>query len=112
MAVLPVDLCLESYGAAVHVVDSLLSSGFYLRLRNRMAEKVPGSRNFEDVVRVSSGELCFEQAQALWLVDVCGCSYDEAALEARTGRQQIASRVAGGRQLIRQSLETSPVAAG
>lgn len=63
---------------------------------------LPGGSDFARSVRAAAGELPFPQAQALWLVDVCGCSYAEAAAEARTTRESILCRVAGGREALRR----------
>ncbi len=110
--IMPLDICIESYGAAVHVVDSLLSSGFYLGARRRSSQPVaPESASFDRLVQSASAELPFSEAQAVWLVDVCHCSYDEAAHEAHTSRDEIAIRVAAGRMSIRSAIAAELVAA-
>lgn len=54
------------------------------------------------LVRAAASELPFAHAQALWLVDVCGCTYTDAAAEASTTRGSIVRRVAGGRKALRR----------
>jgi DNA-directed RNA polymerase specialized sigma24 family protein len=63
---------------------------------------LPSGSDIAQSVRAAAGELPFPQAQALWLVDVCGCSYAEAAAEARTTREGIVRRVASGREALRR----------
>jgi DNA-directed RNA polymerase specialized sigma24 family protein len=125
---MPIDMCIESYAAAVHVVDSMLSSGFYLRSRpgddlviepgstesrlvNELGDqgRVPANTNFGDAVRRAASRLPFDEAQALWLVDVCGSSYEHAADEARTTGSVIANRVAEGRRSIRCQVASESV---
>ena len=104
---MPLDLCLDSYGTAVHVMDSLLASGLYLRIRSDVDEAVQTDDvdDFDQVVRGAVAAMPFEQAQALWLVDVCGCGYDQAAQEVLTTRTVLGERVAQGRRFIRSCLE-------
>lgn len=63
---------------------------------------MPWDADIARSVRSAAGELPFRQAQALWLVDTCGCSYDDAAAEAGTTPGWIVRRVAGGRKELRR----------
>lgn len=54
-------------------------------------------------MRSATQTMPFEQAHALWLVDVCDCSYDQAALETGTSRDTIAADIAD-RRFVRTSL--------
>ena len=57
----------------------------------------------ETIRRVAS-ELPFEESHALWLIDVCGCSYASAATQACVDADTIRSRVANGRHRLRAQL--------
>lgn len=117
-------VCVETYGAAVHVIDSLIGVsaepvtrrglrshfGRGPNQRTAVAELTHGDAAFAQQVRRAIHGLCFEQAQALWLIDVCNCSYAEAAAEAAISRDELAARVATGRRAVREGLATSPVA--
>ncbi|MFT4989112.1 MAG: DNA-directed RNA polymerase specialized sigma24 family protein [Acidimicrobiales bacterium] len=61
---------------------------------------------FVNQVRNATERLPLDQAHALWLVDECGCSYDQVAHETNTYRTTIAERVANGRHFIRAMLVT------
>lgn len=120
------NICLESYGAAVHLMDSLMGvspahasrSLCHVRVRSRAHRQKlalptglpakPPSRaadhEFADRVRTAAAAMPFEQAQALWLVDVCRCSYDQAAAEAAVPRAEIVDRVSQGRRTVRHQL--------
>ncbi len=121
-------LCLESYGAAVHVMDSLFGVSAEQTTRplrhvrfNRSAQRSasgvsttprPTALSSVDAVfayrvRVAASGMPFEQAQALWLVDVCNCTYDEAAAEASVSRDEIVARIVDGRRFIRANLAAS-----
>lgn len=51
-------------------------------------------------VRVAAAALPLKQAESLWLVDVCGCDYAQAAAEAGADERTIANRVRRARQSI------------
>jgi len=59
---------------------------------------------FADAVFVAVDTLPIDQAQALWLVDVCGCSYQQAAIEASANQAAIARRVRRGRETVRHRI--------
>lgn len=124
------ELCIETYGSMAPFLDGQMV-GALPRLR-RVAESgrhsgpvsAPVAAKVErDVPRpvTSVGEslarrvqniadrLPFLLAQALWLVDVCGCSYREAAEELSTTPEVIGRRVAAGRAEIRAQLLQPPV---
>ena len=100
------DICVESYGMVVHALDT----GFMSHLSNLGF----GSERFQKLRSVSepacqvkqqADGLPFSQAKALWLVDVCDCSYDQAATEMRLDRATLAATVADGRHRIRSGIE-------
>lgn len=55
-------------------------------------------------VRRTAAELPFEESHALWLVDVCGCSYADAARQSCVDADTIRARIASGRQRLRAQL--------
>ena len=126
------NLCFESYGAAVHVMDSLLGVSAeqasrplrHARFRRSAVRHEqpdsnqpspdparPVSAAFVNQVRGAANAMPFEQAHALWLVDVCQVSYDQAATESGVARDEFAARVAAGRRFIRDSITSLTPAA-
>lgn len=55
-------------------------------------------------IRTAASQLPIREAEAIWLVDVCGCSYTQAAAEARTSPQTIACLVSRARPAIRRNM--------
>ncbi|NNF63098.1 MAG: sigma-70 family RNA polymerase sigma factor [Acidimicrobiia bacterium] len=55
-------------------------------------------------IRTAASELPIREAEAIWLVDVCGCTYAQAAEEARTSPQTISSLVSRARPAIRRNM--------
>jgi hypothetical protein len=100
-----VDLRIKSCLAFGHSVDALwvgtvrnVLTGFGRRGEESAAiPAVPTARE-------AAGELPMEQAAAVWLVDICGSSYADAAVELGCSREVIATSVAAGRVQIRQRL--------
>ena len=77
------------------------------RLRRRPASKEVGpcpEALFGPNVRAATERLPQAQAEAIWLVNVCGYSYERAAITTGVSRGQVAERVAEARQRIRQEL--------
>lgn len=144
-AVITLNMCLESYAAAVHVMDALMGASAERTHRPlRHARRFLGAARvaplegwgvvassslgsnalmptvvdqssaddsivaFANQVRKATERLPFDQAYALWLVDVCGCTYDQAANETNTSRTTVAERVADGRRFVRAALVTEP----
>jgi DNA-directed RNA polymerase specialized sigma24 family protein len=111
---MPVDVCVESYAAFVHAVDALLSTTWFMHTRVASAngsdptwlrsEFFDSRRSFTDLVRQQVDALPIEQAHALWLVDVCDCSYEQAAAEIGASVPVIAGRVRSARRQIRHRL--------
>jgi predicted DNA-binding protein (UPF0251 family) len=100
------DICVESYGMMVHALDTgfvshLSNLGFRADRRQRPQTEVQDPCP----VKQHADELPFRQAKSLWLVDVCGCSYDQAAAEMRIDRADLAASVAAGRTSIRDGIE-------
>lgn len=60
--------------------------------------------NGPSVVADAVAELPAVEAHALWLVDVCGCSYLEGALEMRIDRDTFSRHVRSGRRRLRHLL--------
>lgn len=58
-----------------------------------------------DKVREVVDTLAFEQACAIWLIDVCDCTYQQAAFEMRLPPAEVANNVRRGRETVRQYLE-------
>ncbi len=52
--------------------------------------------------------LPFLLVHALWLIDVCRCGYDEAAVELGTTPEVVAERVAAARETIRDEIVHKP----
>lgn len=96
------DMCVETYGAAVHIFDAIVGSGILLRSKPGEQRTVPAPPSILDArVRAAADRLPFIEAQALWLVDVCGCSYDHAADVVGIERHVFASRVRDARRAVR-----------
>lgn len=72
--------------------------------RLRTGTKKSRRSDFAEDVRSSAAALPYEQATTLWLVDVCGCTYVEAAIEMRSSRTDVEHHVAAGRQSLRREL--------
>ena len=106
LAFMAMDICVESYGIVVQALDT----GFVSHLSNLGFRADRRQRTHLEVqdpspVKQHADELPFRQAQSLWLVDVCGCSYDQAAAEMRIDRVDLAASVAAGRTNIRDGIE-------
>lgn len=59
---------------------------------------------FESAVRDALPSLTIDEASALWLVDVCGVSYAEAADSMGCSKRAIERSVTNGRRRIRDSV--------
>lgn len=66
----------------------------------RLAEHEP----FETAVRHATDRLPLDQAHALWLVDVCGLTYADAAAETHTTPKRFAKRLHTARTTIRKAV--------
>ena len=114
------DLCLEGAGWLLMMVDTNAPgvAGFLPR-RSSPTAAVPSQVEFapepktsvaagpidrRQQVRMAAAELPIDQARAVWLVDVCGYRYDDAAAALRVDRTDIAARVAMGRRAIMSSV--------
>lgn len=58
-------------------------------------------------IKRAAANLPYDDAQALWLVDVCGHRYGTAAKEAGTSTGELADRVRSGREQIRADIKSS-----
>ena len=63
-----------------------------------------GHETFEAAVREATDCLPLDQAHALWLVEVCGLTYAEAAAETGTKPRRFAKRLRTARTTIRKAL--------
>ncbi len=100
------DICVESYGMMVQALDTGLMnhlSTWTARAERRYRSEPAIVEGLHEVKEHADG-LGFAEARALWLVDVCGCNYAEAATEMRISRDELAAFVAGGRTRIRAGL--------
>lgn len=59
---------------------------------------------FDAAVRHAADRLPLEQAHALWLVDVCGLTYTQAANETGTTPKRFAKRLHAARSTIRKAV--------
>lgn len=59
---------------------------------------------FAHDVRAAADRLPFRQAHAVWLVDVCGLTYAEAATEIGTTPERFAKRLHAARTTIRKAV--------
>lgn len=103
------DICVETYGAAVHIFDAIVGSGILLRGKDGERRAMPEvvAPTFDARVRFAADGLPFAEAQALWLVDVCACSYGEAADMAGVDREVFSSRVRSARRAVRSAAAIS-----
>lgn len=62
-------------------------------------------RNFDLAVRAAVSKLPFAQAQAVWLVDVCGAPYAQIADETGADRRSVTRHVNCARHAIRDHVE-------
>lgn len=100
-----IDLCIEGSGWVIHAIDGASNALTVLRrftaFTHRPATSVLPCDRAEQTRRAAS-QLPIDQAQAIWLVDVCGYSYSAAADVIDADHETVAARVSRGRQNIRQ----------
>ncbi len=63
-----------------------------------------GHETFEAAVHHAADRLPLDQAHALWLVDVCGLPYAQAATETGITPKRFAKRLHAARSTIRKAL--------
>ena len=102
-----IDICLEAYYGVGHTIDALWFGQVRHALglgRRANIEVAPSTSPNEGSLcaRSAAALLPFEQARAVWLVDVCGCDYAEASTHIGTTKDQVATYVADGRVEIRR----------
>lgn len=128
------ELCIETYGSVAPFLDGHASAALP-RLRRvigpagqsdsaaaktasaerrrpralAVADRSPADELLARRVQAIATRLPFLLVQALWLVDVCGCTYRQAAEELSTTPEAIGRRVAAGRTQIRAQLLVAPV---
>ena len=110
------DLCLEGAGWLVMMMDTNASdvARFFRRpapvsptVVIPPAEPTAAIDERRDRHRAAAASLPIREAQAIFLVDVCGYDYDRAAAALNTDRDDIAVRVGVGRRAIRAASERS-----
>lgn len=115
-----IDLCLEGAGWLLMMVDTSAPgvAGLLPRRSVPTAAAPPnprgatgpktsvaaGPNDRRQQVRMAAAELPIDQARAIWLVDVCGCRYDDAAAALQIDRDDLAARIAMGRRAIVSSV--------
>lgn len=101
-----IDVCIETYGLVLHTLDSGWWDSSLISLRNRSRRhiKQPNTPSEVEQIRLAAASLPYEQTAALWLVDVCGYSYNEAAADMRVSVETVRDRVAMGRNAIRSEV--------
>ena len=75
--------------------------------RRRTAPPTPSPaehETFDAAVRHATDRLPLDQAHALWLVDVCGLTYAQAAAETGTNPKRFAKRLHTARTTIRKAV--------
>ena len=98
-----VDLCVETYGAAVHLMDRVLLDSWF---RQTVASIRPATWFSTDEVVEATEQLDVRAARAVWLVDVCGADYATASAELRTSRERFAPLLADARRQMLDELHS------
>lgn len=81
------------------------STAFPRRLRTASSHSGPTEHEtFDAAVRHAADRLPFEQAHALWLIDVCGLTYAQAAEETGITPKRFARRLHAARTTIHKAL--------
>ena len=80
-------------------------TAFPPRRRNAPTDPSPAEHEtFESAVRHATDRLPLDQAHAVWLVDVCGLTYAEAAAETDTNPKRFTKRLHTARTNIRKAV--------
>ncbi len=122
-----IDLCIESAGWVAHFVEANVGHSFLplrhgARMRQTADETAANPPVDIDIdtntdtkdqpldaaaqIRAVAADLPIEQATAVWLIDMCGCSYDVAAAALGVSRDELAAQVTEARRTIRNTLAT------
>lgn len=72
------------------------------------AGRIVADATFNQLVAQSADALPFDEAQTLWLVDVCGLSYAEAADQMATTHTEVTFLVRQARGRVRTDLLSNP----
>lgn len=118
------DLCLESAGWVAQYIEANAANPLTMlrwssKTDGRSTETTSSSVQpgpdigpvDEITVRQAAAGLPIDQAKAVWLVDVCGYRYSEAAASVGVNRIEMAERINAARQSIRHNLEPSDIQA-
>lgn len=98
-----IEICIDSYGFLVQAFE--ISRFRPHRTSSSSSTTLPRLIDAEpDHIRRVAAELPFEESHALWLVDVCGSNYTDAARQCCVDADIIRARVANGRQRLRAQL--------
>lgn len=110
------DLCIEGAGWLLMMVDTNAPDMARFLPRRSAATPAPipaatpktavaaSPDDRRQRVRTAAAELPLDQARAVWLVDVCGYRYAQAADALAIDSSEVAARLAAGRQTIRSSI--------
>ena len=104
------DVCLEASGSYAHLIGVDMVNAMLpirrarWRRRQRSAAAIEG---FERRLTAALDRLPILLAHVLWLVDVCGCTYDTAAAELGTSPERVEQLVAEARSQLRADLAAS-----
>ncbi len=101
------DLCIEATAGLAHALESVWISPRIPglgRLTEAIGNDLPSEDVLEDLILVSADHLPFDEARALWLVDVCRLGYSETASVMAVPEGDVASLVRQARRSIRSDL--------
>lgn len=104
------DVCLEVSGSYAHLIGvDTVNAVLPLRPRHfRRVEPAPRVDRFEERLATAIDRLPFLLAHVLWLVDVCGSTYETAAAELATSPERVERLVADARGRLRDELISGP----
>ncbi len=104
------DVCLEVSGSYAHLIGvDTVNAVLPLRPRHlRRRWSVPPVNGFEQRLGSAVDRLPFLLVQVLWLVDVCGCTYETAAAELATSPERVERLVAEARRQLRDEVVSGP----
>ncbi|MEM9565016.1 MAG: sigma factor-like helix-turn-helix DNA-binding protein [Actinomycetota bacterium] len=113
---MPLDLCLEASGSVAHFLAAdAAQARLPLRWRRRRSSRRNGQvgaaelgpdtlRAVDRGVASAIDRLPFLLANVLWLIDVCRCSYETAAVELGVSPERVQALVVEARERIRHDV--------
>lgn len=107
-----IELCIEGSGWMLHAIDGG-ASNMMTALRQFLpfaprSTVVNAPADRAEQTRRAAAELPIDQARAIWLVDVCGYCYADAAAVIDDDLETVAALVGHGRQAIRRQVYGEP----